>query len=177
MQKNALNKNIKVVSSSIDKINMIYKMELENNTMINMQREIMFNFSEIEKQDVIEIDTMDNDYTVSFIINRSKEKSNIFVVSMKDHESDKVLKIEPHSFYSLAKVTGNKRNTYNKTMLNTNIKEKYMKLIDSFVKYLQKKDNVNLENGYAVIYEEIESLVYEITKAYELKANSKKRIK
>lgn len=172
---NASKNNINVQAVKLYKESMMCEIELEDNIIVDMGREVTYDYVYPVLQDTISITTKDSNISISFVINRNQEKSNIHVISMKDYESDKVLTIKPYVFYSYAKVVGNSKITYEKRMINMGIKDKYMKIINKFIKDIQEKEGLNIEKGYELIYEQLEFLVEKLTEPFEKRKSIKER--
>lgn len=179
MINNAKKLNININEVTLNKENMICKIKLDNNVMVNMQRDVTYNYKDKEQQDAMEIDIRDQNCSISFMINRNNTQNNLYVSLMRNLEVDRILKIEPYRWFSYSKVTGKDRNPYSKTMINKNMKDKYMHTISAFIKYICKKYNIeNVEDGYLVIYQQLGNIVEDMTSQYERKNNkSRKRIK
>ena len=164
---------------------MIYQIVIDDNMVISMQRDISYNYTNKGFQDAIEISTKDERQSLSFIINRNVYKNNIYVFLNRNYEAERILEIEPRLWFSFSKLVGissvDKKKTYlnSKTMINTNMKIKYMNLISSFIKYIKNKYKFeNIDDGFKVIYQQLDNIVGEMTASYELKNNkSRKRVK
>lgn len=182
---NARKLNMDITEAVLKDDSMIYQIVIDNNMVISMQRDISYNYTNKGFQDAIEISTKDERQSLSFIINRNVYKNNIYVFLNRNYEAERILEIEPRLWFSFSKLVGissvDKKKTYlnSKTMINTNMKIKYMNLISSFIKYIKNKYKFeNINDGFKVIYQQLDNIVGEMTASYELKNNkSRKRVK